>query len=221
MGKKRDRGAPQTIAEYGHEHARDHKNIKVRKASSLTIKWAYDADHGYCRYPVNAETPDDKHLFNFDLPVGKLGPLLVLDHYGDETLSPRFRRKLLTSKYGDDTIGVFRKSGEIVRIGFTEEYVKVDNPHFPSTIVAQNACIFWRFEPKIVVPLAWRGNLDEVKTMKRPFRLTLHDWELVSFMDRWADYNDLQKNLIVELRAGESSVQIWGESWRTVSEWSR
>ena len=99
-----------------------HRTIRARAAEGRRIAHVYDCDHGWKEFPSDVRVPDKDKLFTFDLPLGKgkKERILVLDNYGDEVLPDRIRRQVLNDTMFANTIGIHRKTGEIVHVGFFE-----------------------------------------------------------------------------------------------------
>jgi len=182
---------PTKLADYFEEGGQDAEPVTISQVSERNgIHYAfhvpswdrYDLGDGVLSFGI--KPPDRSHLFNFDVPIGKLGNLLVLDNYGDEILSSRIRQKIFGTKTDRETIGIFRDSGEIVRVAFNS------NERRPVSldVDAANGCslLFYSFAPPIFMPPSMRGSLDELKSAKRPFRFTLPDYVLFEFFERWA-----------------------------------
>ncbi len=199
-------GQPERLENYSKEVA-DHETIPVRKAAGRPIAHAYDVGGAWDRYKVNTESPADHLLFNFRIPVGNLGHLTILDPYGDEVLPDEVRHPTLTAKYGDETIGIFEKTGRIVRIGFIEH-----------AIGGLSVC-FWDFETEMRLPKKWLKKIPQLRSQKRPFCLTHAGHSLYSFITRWGSYSDLQKNLTIEFRFFSTTVSVQGDSYRESSPW--
>ena len=208
------------------------KSLSVGKVAGRYINFAYDCDHGSTKYLVATSAPDDHHLFNFDLemvlmtdkPKTRLkskkpqkAHLLVLDNYGDERIPDVIREEILSTTMFKETLGILRESGEIVRIGFIEE--KVSHAGCPGSSSKLTCLAFNRFEPNLVVPAPYRERLDELKSKKRPYFLTLPEKLLFDLATHWASYNDLQRNICVDLDFHGQRLQVCGDSWQEVSGW--
>jgi hypothetical protein len=220
MRKKRAE-KPQTMKEYGEI---DFKSVEVRAVDGKFLKWAYHVDHHYERYLIDTGTPGG--LFNFDVPVGKLGKLLILDNYGDEVISDGIRKKIMQASTFSQTLGIFHKTGEIVRIAFMKERVKVhgcSEEGEPDSEEDQFSVQFWSFEcdggKPLFLPKSYLKRIDELKSKKRPFYITLPEQSFYAFHDRWASYADLQKSIIIDLHFNGARIQVWGDSYREVTSW--
>lgn len=214
----------QTIQEYGEI---DFDVIEVREAEGQFIHWAYDVGNQWPRYPVEVPAPDSSKLFNFELPVRGLGGLVVLDPYGDEMMPDDIREKILNSaKMFRQTIGIFRKTGEIVNVGFMKERVKFEGcpeEGLPGGQENQYSVSFWSFDlqtnKRLFLPQSYRKRIDELKSRKRPFYLANAEHSLYAFITRWGSYADLRDNLVIDLQFDKFRLQVWGDSYREVSEW--
>jgi hypothetical protein len=203
------------------------KTLPIGKVSGRYLDFAYDCDHGWCKYLVATKAPDDHHLFNFDLELVLTSKkvtkvhLLVLDNYGDEHMPDEIREEILSTTMFKETLGILRESGEIVRVSFMEEKVlHVGCPEGAPGGVTKLTCLaFNRFEPGLVVPPAYRERLDELKSQKRPYYLTFPEKLLFNFATRWASYNDLLRNVVVDLDFHGRRLQVWADSYREVGGW--
>lgn len=197
-----------------------HRTIRARAAEGRRIAHVYDCDHGWKEFPSDVRVPDKDKLFTFDLPLGKgkKERILVLDNYGDEVLPDRIRRQVLNDTMFANTIGIHRKTGEIVHVGFFET-----NGLAPGTKVTSAA--FWRPGPSggggdgLFVPKRYILRLDELKSKKRPFYISLCEQEVYAFITRWSSYGDLQDNIVVDLDFDGNRVQVWGDSYREIGSW--
>lgn len=226
--KKRKKGEPETLQEYSSGKDPDHEVVGVREVDDgKFLKWAYDCDSRWDRYTVNTATPSPNKLFNFDVPMGKLGDLIVLDPYGDEIMPDDLRKVLLNEEMFHNTIGIFRKTGEIVHVGFIKETIpRIGCPEEgdPGGEDIAYSLTFWNFShqgnyPRMFVPKAYLKRLDELKTQKRPFYISLWENSLFSFISRWSGYGDLQQNLLVDLHFYQRRLQVWNSGYREVSGW--
>ena len=200
---------------------RDHRVIRARQAEGRHIPHVYDCGHGWTKYDSNVRVPGSDKLFNFDMPLGKKGAILVLDNYGDEVLPSRIRRQIMNDKMFANTIGIHRKTGEIVNVGFIEEYIADLSEEGTTT---KTAGTFWSFGTggvgeRLFVPKSHLRRLDELKSKKRPFNLSVFERTVFEFMTRWASYAELQRDLVVELEFDGRSLQVWGDNCREVSRW--
>ena len=215
--KRKPKGEPQRIGEYS-ESKHDHECLGVHAVRDGTIlKWAYDLDHRWDRYQVWAETPGPDKLFNFDVTLGKLGKLLVLDNYGDEVMPDELRKPLLNTEMVRETIGIFRKTGEVVRVAFIRE--KIELPA-PGAETWKYSLTFWSFDKRVFVPRAYMKRLDELTSKKRPFYISLWESTLYGFITRWASYADLQASLLFDFHFNGKRLQLWSGSYREVADWT-
>lgn len=195
----------------------DYKVVPLDEACSKRIEWAYDLGEAWKSYRVDTHLP--ARSINCDMPMGtRKGALLVLDPYGDDIMSAELRSAVLgeSSPYKDrmTTIGIVRKTGEIVQVSFI-------------TYIVCGACgdelryalMFSPMQSRVFVPKPWIGRLGELKNKKRPFILTLPDFALFRFCDRWESYADLQSQLVVELSFDDAQLQVSSESFRSVQKW--
>jgi hypothetical protein len=226
--RKKKNGEPEKIEEYGAPGRQDHKIVPVHVVEQgKFLKWAYDCDSRWDRYTVDTGTPRSTMLFNFEMPVGKLGPLLVLDNYGDEGIPDEIRQKILNTKMFRQTIGIFKTTGEIVHVSFIKE--KVPRPGCseegdPGGTDTVYALTFWRFGwmgngRRLFVPKDYIKRLDELKSQKRPFRLTVRDTALFDFITRWRGFENMQENIAVILNFSQDRIQIWRDGYFRYSDW--
>jgi hypothetical protein len=229
VGKKKKPGEPQTLKEYT---LTDHKVVRTGVVSqrSTFLRWAYDLMiNRWDRYEVKTATPTKEHLFNFIVPVGKLGDLLVLDNYGDEVLPDKIRRPVMTTKMFHETIGIFRKTGQVVRVGFIKEkiqHIGCPEEGDPGSEEWEYSLTFWGLDlngagDPLYLPKKYLARLDELKSRKRPFYITLWENALYSFITRDTGYDAFDKALVIDFHFDGLRLQVWGDSYREVSDWDR
>lgn len=202
----------------------DHKSVGVAEVRNATfLKWAYDVDRQWQAHDIKMYTPDEKHLDNYEVSLGKLGKLLILDNYGDEVMSDKIRKAILGRKMFKETIGILCKTGEIVRVAYIKEgHTDMGCPEegVPESTRWEYSLTFFGFGKQLFLPKAYMERVDELKSKKRPFYLTLWENALYGFTTRWASYADLQASIVVDLHFDKQRLQVWsGGGHRKVSAW--
>jgi len=200
----------------------DFKPVHCGKVVGRRIYYAYDLAENWERYLVGVSAPDPSRLFNFDLYLGKLGGLTILDNYGDEQLPDKIRRKILNTKMHATTIGIFRKTGEVVQVSFIKEKAKTPEcpeESQPESLDSRYSVLFWSFDKPHFLPKPYMYRVDELKSKKRPFYLTCSERSIYDFVTRWGSYADLQANLVIDFHFDKMRLQVWSGSYREVSGW--
>ena len=191
-------------------------------------------------YDVNVTIPGKEQLTNYDViapvlsqivhvvvndeqgahiapPRPTLDPLLVLDPYGNEGLSGAVSERLFGR--GGYTLAINRKTGTIYIASYFKSEgklvlsLRVPNP-CPAPPGGDDAC------PAPVVPKKYLKRLDELKSLKRPFNLTLSPWTARNFINRDIGYTDLENGIIVTLDFQPRQLEILGRSSREVTSWT-
>jgi len=203
-----------------------HKVIRVREAEGRRISHAYDCGNGWREYPVHVTAPASDRLFNFDVPLGKrkADAILVLDNYGDELVPERIRRQIGCDRLFATTVGIHRKTGEVLHVGFIED--RFEAHHGVSIECAPIVYVgmtFWSFglnvDERLFVPKSYLRRIDELKNKKRPFLLTIADHAVFNFLTRWASYADLARNIMVDFHFDGARLQVWTDRYREVGNW--
>lgn len=196
------------------------KSIRnVRKVNGALIRKAYDASHAWFPWSCQKRVPDSAHLFNFDVELRRDKELLsrrilVLDPYGEETLTGTLRRHVLGARYGANTIGVDRQTGLVLVVAFLREKgkaVMAFSPFGPQYMNMRG--------PEYVLPLKYVARLDEVKSKKRPYTISVQDYALVSFIERDYGFSNLTENLTIRFDFDGVNVEVFGDRYREVSDW--
>lgn len=193
------------------------KPIHFRKAEGKRISVVHDASRGWRTYKSRTTVPDSHHLFNFNLEAtdGKDSlSFLVLDPYGDETLSSAIRKRVGLGPICEQPLAICRKTGILHLTSFFEKDRVL-------------GVTFWRFveascslkKDEYVLPKKYLARLDELKSKKRPFDISVIDGAFVGFIDRTTGFNDMAASLVVSLDFDKTNVEIWGDSHREVSGW--
>jgi hypothetical protein len=163
-------------------------------------------------YRCKSKTPSKGDLFSFDLVAeGKATKAwLILEDQGNtlltKTLTDRIFEGTGTYKHGYN-LAIDRQTGQIYTAHFGRDK-------------SINFVVLYSVTSKgSVVPTGFLDRIDELRTKKRPFQLTLPDNILMDFLDREIGYRDLKEQLVVELRFPESTLQLWEDSYRQVGDW--
>jgi hypothetical protein len=193
------------------------KQIHFRKTEGKRISIVHDVSRGWRTYKCRTKTPDSNLLFNFNLEAtdGKdLLSFLVLDPYGDETLSSAIRKRVGLGPICGQPLAICRKTGVLHLTSFFEKD-------------GEWGLTFWRFaeascglkKDEYVLPKKYLARIDELKSKKRPFDISAIDSAFVGFIDRTTGFNDMSTSLVVSLDFDKTNVEIWGDSHREVSGW--
>lgn len=190
--------------------AKDITAVYPRKVEGRLLKTVFDCGAGWKETAVDTRVPDGSKLFNFDIPYGDT-TLLVLDPYGDEDMAgqPKMLQRVAQHPVEGGTIAIDRKSGQVYHTGFYRTQPK-----------GSAAMGIWAFEGGYRVPKRYLRRLDELKSQKRPFSLSVLPSALMLFIDREYGFEDLRKTLTVTLWFHKGkAIQLWGGAYRTLSTW--
>lgn len=192
------------------------KTIAVRKAAGRKLTCMYDCTRGWEAIEVNTQVPGDDKLFNF-IVEGEKHRLFVLDPYGNEIILGDFAQRIFdrhTAKYGY-TIAVDGITGDVGTCMF-------QNEPDGSLSLAWSRVMTTGTQDVSTVPKRYRERLPELLHMKRPFQLSIRDTSLVNFIEREEGFQALRENLTITLRFdGDMNLELWGDTWREVSDWKR
>lgn len=157
-------------------------------------------------YTVDVTAPDERHLLNFWVEVGKVR-LLVLDPYGDDTLPDEIRERVFGK--APYTIAIDTKTGGICKV---TAYTREDGVEL--YVEPVNGADTPRIPPR------WRHRLPELATQKRPYRCHIDPHTLEQFIDREASYRDVGANVVFSFDFyGDGMLEVWGDHYRKVSRW--
>jgi hypothetical protein len=156
-------------------------------------------------------TPDDKYLFNFDIKVNNKC-WLVLDPYGNDFITDEFSSRLLgfdkTSQY---TLAIDKYNGKLYKASFSCS---------GRSLSSIDICLSsFHDEKHLRLPDTYISRLDELKSKKRPFVLTVASTSLLSFIDREIGFGSLAEDLIVSFHFDRNRLELWGNSYRETSSW--
>ncbi len=181
-----------------------HSSLCGKTIHEITVAPRKTADQ---TFKSRTKVPPSDKLFNFDLKaLHGQGTWLILDGYGDEWLS----ETLVDRMFGKGTyargyaLAIDRKTGAT--------HIAHFNKHGRTNYV-----VLEEIAPR--VPKAFLRRLDELCCQKRPFCLSFRVSTLADLLARELGYKDLLEEVVVELRFEKTQVQIWGETYRTVSDW--
>jgi hypothetical protein len=192
-----------------------HVNISPHDATGKLITKVYDIDAGWVAHKANTGVPGSGFLFNFDLSFNGR-TLLVLDNYGAERLSDEMSKRLLENCTTDNnpetgiTLGVDRKTGAIFAVAFAVEKRKT------IALVLQIDAL-----ENLRVPKDFLPRLDELKSCKRPFWITITEFGFYAFHDREIGYRELEReHVVVGFDFRPLNLEIMNDSYRTVGTWT-
>jgi hypothetical protein len=156
--------------------------------------------------------PPKKHLLNFYLKTRDVRwdeTWLVLDNYGNETLPPFLVERIFGQGMGlfGYTIAISRKTGLIYMAVFYTEKRK-------NSVVLTPLNQFCSKLPEEYLP-----RLDELKSCKRPFYLTLTESTFGGLLDHEVGYGEVEDDLVVDLEFKGSRIQVHNDKYRLVSNW--
>lgn len=177
--------------------------IHPRDAQGETVKRIFLPDFMWEEIPCEIQVPNSSMLQNFNMKFASKNlkfDLIVLDDYGDETLTGRFRKRIFIEKAKNrTTVAVDRVTGKIWFAGYGREkgdLVMTFHAHAPNS------------SHQLVVPKRFRKELDYLLSCKRPFRWFIAEAALVGFADRWLGYKDLCEALSLELHLKKGLLQL-------------
>jgi hypothetical protein len=180
-------------------------NQKINKVIDVEDSWKeYDTKSTF--------TPGDKYLFNFDVKANNKC-WLVLDSYGNDFITDEFSLRLLnfekTSQY---TLAIDKSNGKL----YTASFHRNDEGEQLSVEIWLSQL---NNEYHLKLPHTYLNRLDELKSKKRPFVLTVASTSLLSFIDREIGFDSLVKNLIVDFNFDGNRLELWEDSYRETSDW--
>ena len=185
-----------------------HSNIHGKTLSKI-----YLCSDGWKSLKTATQVPDMAKLFNFDVQADRT--FLVLDNYGDEVLPDRIMKKLLGFGLFQWNLVIDRADGMLYSAIFYLEGTKYEGTKYVIALTKLE-----HGEGPMRLPKKYLGRLDELKNKKRPYFLTCQESSVWAFVDRWAGYATLQQNLIVDLYFDRRRVQVWGDTYREVTDWA-
>ncbi len=190
-------------------------NISPHDVHGKTLTKVYIIDAGWKAYKSKTKVPDSSRLLNFDLTFGGR-TLLVLDNYGAEHLPEEMAKRLLENCTTDNnpetgiTLGIDRKTGEFFAVAFAIKARKT------ITLVFQLRCL-----ECLKVPAEFLPRLDELKSSKRPFWVTVQTGALFGFITREVGYKSLEEeSMIVGLDFRPMNLEVSNDCYRLVGRWS-
>ncbi len=173
-----------------------HKNVPIRALEGKRIQAVYG--HNWVAIPCKTVAPDSKHMLTFDLTAGRK-TYLVLDPYGDERIPQEIRDRIFCPEPAF-TIAIDRKDGRIYGAHAIRE--KKGLAVFLSPLCSYAGA------PQHVVPAEWVAKLEEVKSQKRPFALTIDPVLLMHFIRQESSYQDLRMGIHVNLHFQEGALEV-------------
>jgi len=151
-------------------------------------------------------TPPATNLFTFEVSTTQ-DAFLVLDNYGDEILPFDFARNLL--QVGPDQVynlAVSTLNGKVYLATFHEEA----GDFLSLSLVALNGT---------QVPGKFLRRLDELKSKKRPYFLTVLETYVWDFLAKEIGLKDLRENIVVHLDFDTKAIEVHRKDYREVSPW--
>lgn len=162
-------------------------------------------------YTSGTKTPPKDALFNFELKAkrGKMAmSWVILENHGNITLT----RTITDRVFGPGTfrhgyyLAINPKTGRICTAHFGRD--QTINFVTLSPVDCRN------------VPKPFLAHLEELNGSQRPFCLMLSENTYRDLLDREIGYGDLKAQLVIELHFNKKSLQICGDSYRTVGDWT-
>ena len=166
---------------------------------------------------VGAEVPTIDKLLQFEVR-----DWLVLCNYGDDKLPKPIRERIFGIEKAW-TVAVNRKTGEI---GITHYFTEKDD-EAPSTL-AEIDCLLisrWPFdilptEEEYRFPEGLLHKLDNLKSLKRPFAISIEPEALMGILDHEIGYSQIYGNVTFTFRVEEDSwLEVCGSYYRRVTPW--
>jgi hypothetical protein len=177
----------------------------------------YDVEHQFAPSP-GVDLPDSTKLLNFEFSMGDKR-WLYLDPYGDEILL----REMYDRFFGEgdrESVAVCLDTGELAIARFVEDEGKLCLYVETLSHWAFTSCDGGR--TPYCVPREFLPLLDGLRSMKRPFSMSICDHALFNFIDREIGYGQLREFLTITLDLRPKGyLEIWGDSYRWVSPWER
>lgn len=192
------------------------KTVYPRDVEGRKLSKVYLCDQAWKALPTQSKAPPGRMLFNFEVQAGRgktARTFLVLDNYGDETIPSEMFEKLLRMKMFHFNLAIDKASGQLFTAAFVKEGREV------SMTLAEMT--FTRFtETKgIQLPKKLLPRLNELKSKKRPYFLTVYEPALWGFTVQESSLEDLRQSLVVDFHFDRRRVQLWNDSYREVTGW--
>lgn len=185
-------------------------------ARGLTLTTVYLCDEAWKALPTNTIVPDSSKLFNFDVKA-KAGKttrtFLVLDNYGDEVLPRDVLKRLLHMDMLGYNLAIDRSDGILYTAQFLSEK--------PNISLAVARLTHGRNLEPMQVPRKFLKRIDELKNKKRPYYVSCWEPSVWAFLEKEEGFACLRESLLVDLHFDQRRVQVWGDSYREVTDWSR
>jgi hypothetical protein len=160
-------------------------------------------------YRGRTQTPLEGKLLNFCLSLyDGSREWVILDNYGNEILTESVTDRI----FGEGSyahgyyLAIDQEDGHIFRAVFGESDMDCSLNLDPLSM---------RVPPKYL------AKLDKLMIEKRPFALNLPSVVWRDLFDHEIGFRDAAKELMVELHFGPNEIQIWGKSYRELSDWKQ
>lgn len=195
----------------------------VTDADGQQIAKVVMTPHQHEGVAVRVMAPDNRQLFNFWVKGGrgeKKIDFLVLDPYGDEILSDEIRERVFGSSDKRWTLAIDRQTGELHIASLYECPTMFKGVQTSTHLELWLSRFCAQSHEGYVIPPAWLTRLDELKSKKRPFRISVRDFALIELLDREIGFNSLAENMVVSFDFHGESLDVASGQYRTTSKWS-
>jgi len=173
-----------------------------------------DSDNRFKAYKTKSTIPQIGFMAQYDLDTSAFR-LVVLHEYGDETLSDEMKRRLYDGTGGQSLpIAIDRKTGVVFRVFYAFK-------DWALRVVLARVSAKESKDGVLRVPKKYLREIDRLKTMKRPFRFTLQDWQYARLYDRESGFSDIYGDLTLVLNFPDFSVEIHNGEAREIKPWKK
>lgn len=183
-----------------------------------TLEVIFEVDSRYAQHP-GLILPDSRKLLNFEFSMGD-HQWLYLDPYGDEIMLPEMHSRFFGDG-GRESIAVCLDTGDLALARFSEETDGLGLALYVETLdhwtnYNSDSGVAYR------VPKEYLSLLHNLRTMKRPFAMSVCEQALFQFIDREIGYAQLREFLTITLDLRPKGyLEVWGDNYRWISPWER
>lgn len=199
------------------------KSISYTSCQGKTLSKIYLCSDGWKPLTTQTKMPDNSKLFNFEVAASKNRKFLVLDNYGDESLSDDTMHNIIGLKLFKWNLVIDVEDGTLYIGAWFKEADPAAPPieeladkHIYSLAISEMT--FGRGEP-LRLPEAFLPRLNELKSKKRPYFITAEENSVWRFIDRLEGFNSLKENIVVDLDFDNERIQIWNDAYRKITNW--
>lgn len=196
----------------------DMKPLTVYKTHGRVISRVFDCDNGWKEYKSRTQAPPEKYRLSYDLKFNKR-TVLLLDDYGNEAMPSEVELRLMGKDFISEwLLGIDRETGELLRFVFYR-------------VREETIACFTRFasNPKVPQKFLTEKNLRYIWSCKRPWEMTWRHDDWLALWGRDMTWDDFIATGVIRLElfppksvmGQKRFLEVWGDSHRIITEWSR